>query len=214
MRQADILSKNLKGEKGLKSINEFQQTEKELKESVRQVIEKLSNKYPELEIYHKQKYYIKDIVKNFNKKYQKYNFENINSSSFIKPDGGFIYARKDNKEHIICISEMKFQHSKVGNAFERAAKNILVCKNILSGEKYFPYVLFIQGDVIQATNLVDRINSMNYNLPPNKIYVVEKEYDIRPFTIILRDKISIEMEYEVIKEICEESIAYIYNKDK
>ena len=49
MRQADILSKSLRGEKGLKSIDEFHKTEADLKKSILCVINDLKKRISQAE---------------------------------------------------------------------------------------------------------------------------------------------------------------------
>lgn len=76
-----------------------------------------------------------------------------------------------------------------GNAIERSHKNINEIRNIMIDEKYFPYILFLQGSnflteqyIVKrpdgtdyifkhdtgALNRIDRLTSANYGLPINK----------------------------------------------
>lgn len=203
------LSDRLMGEKGLKSIKEFKKTEKDLTISVYSAIEYLRDKYKNIKFSLKKSYNLSNIVDPLKEEYPKYDFRNVNSTSKIRPDGGFIIAEINGKEHIIAISEMKYQKSITGNAFERAAKNISVCRDIMNGKKYFPYILFIQGKIIHAKNLIDRIVSMNYNIKENQIIVVEENYNIRPFTLIIKENIDISLETTTIINVCERSLAYL-----
>lgn len=209
------LSKWLKGEKGTKSVKEFMRSEKDLMNSVNVVIDYLREKYSSIEFSYRSSLTLNNVADNLKEKYSKYEFRNIGKTSCIRPDGGFIYASQGENEFIFAISEMKYQKSMSGNAFERSAKNITVCRDLMAGEKYFPYILFVQGKVATAINLVDRIYSMNYNLLDNTVYVVEEDYpDFRPFTIIVKENITMDLEIQTITEVCEKSIQYLIGKNK
>ena len=76
-----------------------------------------------------------------------------------------------------------------GNAIERSHKNINEIRNIMVGEKYFPYVLFLQGSNfltdsiaverpdgrsvelrhdVGSLNRIDRLTAANYSMPINE----------------------------------------------
>lgn len=142
------------------------------------------------------------------------------SNSTIKPDGGLIEVMDDEgKWRIILVSEAKHQGKDIenlragklvgkgddqdlmvaGNAIERAHKNICEIANLMMGESYFPYVLFLEGsnfltqDVVitrpdgskytliynlGSLNRLDRLTAANYgmsintNLCKNKFIIV------------------------------------------
>lgn len=131
------------------------------------------------------------------------------TNSAIKPDGGLIEVMDDfGNWRIILVSEAKHQGKDIenlrkgklvgkdddqdlmvaGNAFERAHKNICEIANLMLGECYFPYVLFLEGsnfltkdvtiarpDVNKFTltynlgslNRLDRLTAANYGMPIN-----------------------------------------------
>lgn len=131
------------------------------------------------------------------------------SNSSIIPDGGIIEVRDDNDEwRVILVSEAKHQGRDIeniragrlvgknsnqdlmaaGNAIERSHKNISEIANLMLGESYFPYVLFLEGsnfltETISITrpdgrvvvleynsgmlNRLDRLTAANYGLPIN-----------------------------------------------
>ena len=130
-------------------------------------------------------------------------------SASIKPDGGLIEVRDDNGEwRVILVSEAKHQGKDIenikngrlvgknnnqdlmaaGNAIERAYKNINEIANFMLSERYFPYVLFLEGSnfltqdvtVIRpdgrkvklfyndgSLNRLDRLTASNYGMPIN-----------------------------------------------
>jgi type II restriction enzyme len=130
--------------------------------------------------------------------------------SKIKPDGGIIEVKdKEGKWRIILVTEAKHQGKDIenitagilvgkkknqdimvaGNAIERSHKNISEIRNIMIGEKHFPYVLFLQGSNFLtesmtvkfpdgrevelkytdgALNRIDRLTAANFSLPINQ----------------------------------------------
>lgn len=131
------------------------------------------------------------------------------TNSSIIPDGGIIEVKDDNDEwRIVLVSEAKHQGKDVdnikqgklvgknnnqdimaaGNAIERSHKNISEIANLMLGESYFPYVLFLEGsnfltETISITrpdgrvvvleydsgmlNRLDRLTAANYGMPIN-----------------------------------------------
>lgn len=84
----------------------------------------------------------------------------------IKPDGGIIEVKDDNRNwRVVLVSEAKHQGKDIenirlgklvgknnnqdtmiaGNAIERSHKNISEIANFMLAEAYFPYVLFLEG---------------------------------------------------------------------
>ena len=131
------------------------------------------------------------------------------ADSNIKPDGGLIEVLDDkNNWRVILVSEAKHQGKDIenikngilvgknnnqdlmvaGNAIERSHKNICEIANLMLGESYFPYILFLEGTnfltedisitrpdgrVVKLTynngalNRLDRLTAANYGLPIN-----------------------------------------------
>ena len=142
-------------------------------------------------------------------------------SASIQPDGR-VTEVEDNEGNwrVVFVGEAKFQGKDVenitkgsrtakmeekgqfimpaGNAIERVHKNIQELKNFMLGEKYFPYIVFLQGsnfliepielqwpdgDVIlldpssAVINRIDRVTSSNYGMPINRSYCTNKVVD-------------------------------------
>ncbi len=127
----------------------------------------------------------------------------------IKPDGGIIEVQDDNGNwRVVLVSEAKHQGKDIenikagrlvgknnnqdlmaaGNAIERAYKNINEIANFMLSERYFPYVLFLEGSNFLtqnvtvtrpdgrevtlvynngALNRLDRLTAANYGMPIN-----------------------------------------------
>lgn len=127
----------------------------------------------------------------------------------IKPDGGIIEVKDDyDNWRIVVVSEAKYQGKDVenikagklvgkhnnqvlmaaGNAIERAHKNICEIANYMLTERYFPYILFLEGsnfltqDIVISRpdgrtyrityhdgtlNRLDRLTAANYGMPIN-----------------------------------------------
>lgn len=131
------------------------------------------------------------------------------ASAQIKPDGGLIEVLDDDGNwRVVLVSEAKHQGKDIeniekgvlvgknkdqdtmvaGNAIERAYKNVSEIANYMLSEKYFPYVLFLEGSnfltqdvsvtrpdgrVVTlhyndgSLNRLDRLTAANYGMPIN-----------------------------------------------
>ena len=130
-------------------------------------------------------------------------------SASIRPDGGLIEVQDDNGNwRVVLVSEAKHQGKDIdnirdgklvgkknnqdlmaaGNAIERAYKNINEIANFMLSERYFPYVLFLEGSNFLTQNVtvtrpdgrkvtlvyndgmlnrLDRLTAANYGMPIN-----------------------------------------------
>ena len=127
----------------------------------------------------------------------------------IIPDGGLIEVKDDNGNwRVVLVSEAKHQGKDIeniqkgiqvgkksnqdtmvaGNAIERAHKNISEIANFMLAERYFPYILFLEGSNFLTENVtitrpdgrevtltynagdlnrLDRLTASNYGMPIN-----------------------------------------------
>lgn len=183
-----------------KSVNNFSKL----------VFEKLQKDFPTLKFRFRNSIDKKEINEKLNSVDSRLGVTLFLEKASIKPDGGVIEVKdKNDKWRIILVSEAKHQGKDIeniskgilvgknnnqelmvaGNAIERSHKNINEIRNIMIDEKYFPYVLFLQGsnflteditikrpDGTETTlkhdagslNRIDRLTSSNYSLPINK----------------------------------------------
>lgn len=130
-------------------------------------------------------------------------------SASIRPDGGLIEVQDDNGNwRVVLVSEAKHQGKDIeniragklvgkknnqdlmaaGNAIERAYKNVNEIANFMISERYFPYILFLEGSNFLTQNVIvirpdgrevtlvyndgtlnrlDRLTAANYGMPIN-----------------------------------------------
>lgn len=130
-------------------------------------------------------------------------------SASIRPDGGIIEVQDDHGNwRVVLVSEAKHQGKDIeniqvgklagkknnqdlmaaGNAIERAYKNISEIAHFMLAERYFPYVLFLEGSNFLTQNVtvtrpdgrvvtlvyndgtlnrLDRLTAANYGMPIN-----------------------------------------------
>lgn len=130
-------------------------------------------------------------------------------SASIRPDGGLIEVQDDNGNwRVVLVSEAKHQGKDIenirtgklvgkknnqdlmaaGNTIERAYKNVNEIANFMLSERYFPYILFLEGSNFLTQNVtvirpdgrevtlvyndgtlnrLDRLTAANYGMPIN-----------------------------------------------
>jgi len=105
----------------------------------------------------------------------------------LKPDGGILIATFLGVEYPILIMEDKLQGTNdrrlyegkkkqsLGNAIERAGKNIRGAEMIFSGLSVFPYLLFTSGcDFHSCETISKRIEMMNFGYPNHYINITSE----------------------------------------
>lgn len=193
-------------------------TERDFKTCIKEVFETVKTVYPGLEFTHDSK--VKNItVMESIKNYKPDHISMLNGSNGggSSPDGGVIYVQTKKGFMPIFIGENKHQEDNPGNAIERSLKNISFFKNLLIQEDYFPYLLNINGPIVndRKGSLFDRITQDGGFMTVNEIHVLSdpKTPRLRPFTVSL-DK---DFDYEKIKSfslsIVEKSLGYLKSKN-
>ena len=107
-----------------------------------------------------------------------------NKNVGMKPDGGIIILTKNGIDIPILITEDKRQGTNdqrlvenkekqsLGNAIERAAKNIRGAGMVFAGQNIFPYVMFCSGcDFHSSETIRKRIDMMNMGVSPHSIEI-------------------------------------------
>lgn len=149
-------------------------------------------------------------------------------SASIRPDGGLIEVQDDNGNwRIVLVSEAKHQGKDIenirigklvgkknnqdlmaaGNAIERAYKNVNEIANFMLSERYFPYILFLEGSNFLTQNVtvirpdgrevtlvyndgtlnrLDRLTAANYGMPINTNLCENKFVKCNGSTIMLQ----------------------------
>lgn len=101
-----------------------------------------------------------------------------NKGVSMRPDGGIIFATFNDTTYPVFIGEDKVQGTNdlrlaegkkkqaLGNAIERAAKNIRGCEMLCAHMNAFPYVIFASGcDFHESETIAKRIEMMNLGYP-------------------------------------------------
>ena len=185
----------------------------------------LRKKYPNLTFEHKNKLLLTEIIADLSRKYPQYakDFSSVTGKSFIKPDGGFLYAidKKGNKR-LILVAEVKHQGTNdkrlreglrkqsKGNAIERLGKNLTAVRAIFKNEDLIPFVCFGNGDDFKDESTIrDRVITMNYFFPLNEIFIKKEYLPFEPVSMFFRYKNWRTGEMvEKMKSIAEEAISH------
>lgn len=218
MANSDQLSKNNKNAQIW--TNWEDNTERDFKTCIKKVFETLSTVYPEYKFIHIKNVNNQTLIESFSN-YDPLHISVLNGSNGggCNPDGGVISIEIKNGKYMpVFIGENKHQEDNPGNAIERSLKNISFFKNLLINEDYFPYLLNINGPIVnnRKGSLFDRIVQDGGFMPINTVHVKNNPDTprLRPFTILL-DK---DFDYDKVKkisfEIIKESIDHLKNVNK
>ncbi len=170
--------------------------------AVAEVTSMLAAKYPSLTFSHQKRMMLTDIVAGLAVEFPQYQpiFGDTRETSFITPDGGFLYATDAaGKTKIILIAEVKRQGTNnkralegkpkqaQGNAIERLGKNLIGIRAIFKNDPVLPFVCFGQGEDFKAgSSILDRIVTMNEFFPLNKTYVQKAYGPFEPVSMYFR----------------------------
>ncbi len=206
-----LRAEKIKGEGPKEIFGENAQVhDKSVNDTSKIIFEILEKDYPNLEFRFRNSIDKKEINKKLNSVDPRLGVTIFVEKASIKPDGGIIEVKdKNNKWHIILVCEAKYQGKDIdniskgilvgknknqelmvaGNAIERSHKNINEIRNMMIDEKYFPYILFLQGSNflteplsvikpdgteiilkhdIGSLNRIDRLTSANFSMPINQ----------------------------------------------
>jgi type II restriction enzyme len=167
---------------------ESQKQDVEILKVILDVKKSLEQKYS-LSIDFNSKIYCSDIEKIVS--------DNIESreDTYIKPDGGFLSIKLNDKDCFILVSEQKRQGTNdarlsegksaqaKGNAVERLGKNVDAFDVIFSDEDIYPFVVFLQGCDFykEESTIVDRVRTIAKFQPFNTINLYWKQINKRLF---------------------------------
>lgn len=168
--------------------------DKDIDVAVREVVAKLSVVYPDLIFEHQKTMKLTDIIAVLSRQYPEYavRFGAPLATSFISPDGGFLFAtNKHGERRLVLVSEVKRQGTNdargieglpkqaMGNAIERLGKNLIGIRAIFKNEGVLPFICFGSGyDFQVGSSILDRVLTMNEFFPLNEMFV---EKDFLPF---------------------------------
>jgi type II restriction enzyme len=202
MANSDFLRKNKNQHSIKNSISKLMDSDVVM--AVYDVIIYLKKKYPNLTFEHKKKLLLSEIINNLCEEYPEYSndFSPIMDVSYIKPDGGFLYATdKKGKRKLILVSEVKRQGTNdkrlleglekqaKGNAIERLGKNLIGIRAIFKKEKIIPFICFGSGDDFKDDSTIrDRVITMNDFFPLLKIFIQKDNLPFEPVSMFFRSK--------------------------
>jgi type II restriction enzyme len=223
MAGSDFLRKNKKQHTVKNSLSKKMDGDIDI--ATQSLLAYLRKKYPSLTFDHKKNLILTDIILDLSQNYPQYaqEFSSVMKESFIRPDGGFIYAT-DNKGNrkLILVAEVKRQGTNdkrvteglpkqaKGNAIERLGKNLIGIRAIFKKESVIPFICFGCGHDFQAgSTILDRVVTMNEFFPLNKIFLEKKYLPFEPVSLFFRyENWSNEEMMKIMTNITEEVIAY------
>jgi hypothetical protein len=195
-------------------------TEKDFKTCIREVFDSLKMLYPKYQFIHDGKVNNQTLIESFNQ-YSPTHVTTLNGSNAggCNPDGGVIYIKGvDGKLMPVFIGENKHQNDNPGNALERAIKNIEFFKGILISENYLPYLININGPIVNEKkgSYFDRVTQVGGFMTINTAHVKNNPATprLRPFTIVLDKDFNYNKVRSLSLEIIQESIDYLKNVNK
>lgn len=189
---------------------------------------KVAKKYPYLEFVHSRKISKKTINNKLHSLDKEFGIVLMLEKAEIRPDGGITWVKDDNEIwRIVLVSEAKYQGKDIeniksglyvgkhkdqilmaaGNAIERAHKNIDEIANYMLDERYFPYLLFLEGSNFLTHNLdirrpdgsiytlhydngtlnrIDRLTAANYGMQLNKNLCENKFISVNDISTMLQ----------------------------
>ncbi|MDR2033137.1 MAG: hypothetical protein LBP89_00660 [Helicobacteraceae bacterium] len=199
--------------------------DKEIDIAVSVVLKTLSEKYPQLSFVHQKKMMLTNIIVMLSQQYPGYSgyFGKPLETSFITPDGGFIFAtNKQGERRIVLVSEVKHQGTNdkrkkeglpkqaKGNAIERLGKNLIGIKALFKNEGVLPFVCFGNGDDFkEGSPIRDRVLTMNDFFSLNKIIVKKDFLPFEPASMLFRyDVWTIDEMARIMLDVAEQAINY------
>lgn len=225
MANSDFLRKN-KNQHSVKNTAS-KKMDKDITVAMKETIDYLQRKYPHLDFVHKKTLYLKEIVSMICRQYPHFagKLSPVMESSFIRPDGGVLYAVSKNREpKIILIAEVKHQGTNdkrlreglkkqaKGNAVERLGKNLNAVRATLKAEKVVPFVCFGNGDDFKSESSIrDRVITMNDFFPLNTFFVKKECLPFEPVSMFFRyEEWKVREMTKVLVNVAEEAIRHYF----
>jgi len=200
MANSDFLRANINQHSIKNSISK--EMDNDIDIAIHLLLDRLKEKYPELVFEHQQKMLLSDIVALLSQQFPEYAkyFKYEMESSFIKPDGGFLFAtNKRNERRLVLVAEVKRQGTNdkrlleglkkqaKGNAIERLGKNLIGIRAIFKNEGILPFICFGSGDDFKdGSSIRDRVITMNEFFPLNQLFVEKDFMPFEPVSMLFR----------------------------
>jgi type II restriction enzyme len=170
--------------------------------ALERVVSTLREKYPQLSFEHQRTMKLTEMIALLVQQYPEYasHFGVPSATSFISPDGGFLFAtNKHGERRIILVSEIKRQGTNdareneglprqaKGNAIERLGKNLIGIRAIFKNEGILPFICFGSGyDFRVGSSILDRVLMMNEFFPLNRTFVKKSFLPFAPVSMYFR----------------------------
>jgi type II restriction enzyme len=237
MTQSNGLRNNKNQHKEKNTLSKNQ--EKIMMQSVNETLKYMQSKYPSYKFGWQKKLQLTSIyskLRNFYKLSENDLYlEPVKDSTFITPDGGFIWVEIKGVKHFILIGEEKHQGTNdkrisegkkkqaLGNAVERLGKNYNGLDLLFTEEDILPFVTFLQGcDFHYSETITDRVITIFKSLKKNNINLF-KDKKLRAGSYFVRGHKYTEALYgssdwtyeemtNVFKSISEQSLEYYIAK--
>lgn len=223
MVNSDFLRAN-KNQHSIKN-SKSRKMDKDIDKAILVVIDNLSKEYPQLTFEYQKTMKLVDIISMLATQYPEYaqHFGKPFDTSFINPDGGFLFAtNKQGERRIVLVSEVKHQGTNDkrkdeglpkqarGNAIERLGKNLIGIRALFKNEGVLPFVCFGNGDDFGAgSTIIDRVLTMNDFFALNKIFVKKDFLPFEPSSMLFRyEAWTTEEMVDVMLKIAKEAIEY------
>jgi type II restriction enzyme len=213
--------------------------EKVMISAVKETLEYLEKKYPKYEFGWQKKLQLKSIYSILRNVYKLSEddlyLEPVKDSTFITPDGGFLWIKINNIKYFIFIGEEKHQGTNdrrlsegkkrqaLGNAVERLGKNYNGLDLLFTCEEILPFATFLQGcDFHESETIGDRVITIFKSLRKNNINLFKDKFK-RAGSYFIRGHKWDEGKYgdsdwnknemlDIFKNISEQSLVYYINK--
>ena len=225
MANSDFLRKNKNQHTVKNSLSKIMDSD--IGRSIEVLRKHLKKTYPHLMFEHSNKLMLSAVIDGMGKRYPQYkeSLAKVMGTSFIKPDGGFLYASdaKGNRR-LILVAEVKRQGTNdkrlteglkkqaKGNAIERLGKNLIGIRALFKEEDILPFVCFGSGDDFnEGSSIRDRVITMNDYFPLNIIFIKKEYLPFEPVSMLFRAKqwSTVEMT-KIMKDITTISIKHYF----
>jgi hypothetical protein len=167
--------------------------DKRIWKAAENILDYLKKTYPGYEFYLQKQITLYELKSRLNSKDLIPREEDKRNS--MRPDGGIIFMKLNLESIPILVAEVKQQGRNdvnykngvkkkgLGNAIERAAKNLKAAEMMFHSSNLFPYAIFASGcDFHHTESIPSRLTMMNYGFPSHYI-------EIKPEVKINMDRI-------------------------
>ncbi|WP_077397036.1 EcoRI family type II restriction endonuclease [Bombella intestini] len=203
--------------------------EKSLMTAVLDVVERLGEQFPFIELDHVSEWKLKYIIENLISIFPGVDFSCYFDTSSMRPDGGILSLKSnDGGLYPILISEKKNQGTNdlrlaegkarqaKGNAIERLGKNVIGFRTAMKMEAIFPFVCFGDGcDFDERSSILDRVVTIAQFGQLNHEHLYDQgargEFDRGTFYFRVEEWSESEMA-ERMYSIAEKSIYYYFSR--